>query len=103
VNHARSEVHHSPGRYLHLINYYGSCLAASIYNRDRMGRKFDRVIDALQQSLSREQDAAFRRGMHFPTQWDPYFRADMTVADIYRYPGRHYDHHRRQLTLEKLP
>jgi hypothetical protein len=27
----------------------------------------------------------------------------MTVADIYRYPGQHYDHHRRQLTLEKLP
>jgi hypothetical protein len=22
----------------------------------------------------------------------------MTVADVYRYPTRHYDHHRRQLT-----
>lgn len=90
-------------RPFHLINYYGSCLAASVYNRDRMGRKFDRVIAALQRSLAREQDAAFRSGMHYPTQWDPYFRDYMTVADIYRYPGRHYDHHRRQLTLDKLP
>jgi hypothetical protein len=24
------------------------------------------------------------------------------LADIYRYPGQHYDHHRRQLTLTKL-
>ncbi len=23
----------------------------------------------------------------------------LTLAEIYRYPGLHYDHHRRQLTL----
>jgi hypothetical protein len=31
--------------------------------------------------------------------WDPYFKAYMTRADIYRYPTRHFEHHRRQLTL----
>ena len=40
--------------------------------------------------------------MHFPVGWDPYFRDYMTLADIYRYPGQHYDHHRRQLTLTNL-
>jgi hypothetical protein len=40
--------------------------------------------------------------MHFPTRWDPYFRDLMTVADVYRYPGQHYDHHRRQLTLSRM-
>ncbi len=23
----------------------------------------------------------------------------MTLADVYRYPSRHFEHHRRQLTL----
>src|SRR5215211_1807188 len=86
-----------------VVNYYGSCLAAGFYNRKRMGAKLNRVVDALQRSLNREDDNAFGRGMHYPTRWDPYFHDYMTVADIYRYPGQHYDHHRRQLTLAKLP
>ena len=40
--------------------------------------------------------------MYYLTRWDPYFREYMTLADVYRYPGQHYDHHRRQLTLTKL-
>jgi hypothetical protein len=35
---------------------------------------------------------------HFTVSWDPYFKYIMTVADVYRYPTQHYDHHRRQLT-----
>jgi hypothetical protein len=85
-----------------VINYYGSCLAARIYHRKRMEAKLDRVIDALERSLKSKGDNAFRRGMHYPTRWDPYFRDYMTLADIYRYPGQHYDHHRRQLTLTRL-
>lgn len=85
-----------------VINYYGTCLAARIYNRKRMATKLDRVIDALLRSLNREHDNAFRLGMHYPTRWDPYFRDYMTLADIYRFPGQHYDHHRRQLALANL-
>ena len=83
----------------HVINYYGSCAAALVYNRRRMGKQMNRIIGRLQRSLAREQDAAFGRGMHYPPQWDPYFSDYMTLADVYRYPGQHYDHHRRQLTL----
>jgi DinB superfamily len=86
----------------HRINYYGSCIAATVYNRNRMGGKLDRVIDALKRTLNRLPDCAFARGMHFPTRWDPYFRDHMTVTDVYRYPGQHYDHHRRQLTLRNV-
>ncbi|MBF6468692.1 DinB family protein [Nocardia beijingensis] len=82
-----------------VINYYGSCWAARVYNRRRMGAELDRVIGSLQHALTHEPDTAFRRGMHYPTRWDPYFADYMTLADIYAYPGRHYDHHRRQLTL----
>jgi len=86
-------------RPFHRINYYGSCLAATVYNRNRMGAKLDRVVDALQRSIYRMPESAFGRGMHFPSRWDPYFREYMTLADVYRYPGQHYDHHRRQLNI----
>jgi hypothetical protein len=89
-------------RPFHMINYYGTCAAALVYNRRRMGEKMERVIDRLQRSLAAESDESFCRGMHYPTSWDPYFRDYMTLADIYRYPGQHYDHHRRQLTLTKM-
>jgi DinB family protein len=85
-----------------VVNYRGSCLAARVYNRKRMAAKLDRVIDFLKRSINRQHDNAFRRGMHFPTRWDPYFREYMTLADVYLYPGQHYDHHRRQLTLSAV-
>ena len=90
-------------RPFHMINYRGTCAAASFYNRRRMGKKMEREIDKLQRSLAAENDSSLRRGMHYPTSWDPYFRRYMTLADIYRYPGQHYDHHRQQLTLANLP
>jgi hypothetical protein len=81
------------------INYYGSRAASRVYNRRRMGAKLDRVIGSLQRRLARESDNDFRRGMHYPTQWDPFFRDYMTLEDIYRYPGQHFDFHSAQLTL----
>lgn len=83
----------------HAINYYGSCAAALVYNRRRMGAKLDRVIALLQRKLARESDAALHRGMHFPPRWDPFFTDYMTLADVYRYPGQHFDFHARQLAL----
>jgi hypothetical protein len=83
----------------HAINYYGSCAAALVYNRRRMGAKLDRVIALLQRKLAKESDAALHRSMHFPPRWDPFFTDYMTLADVYRYPGQHFDFHARQLAL----
>jgi hypothetical protein len=83
----------------HEVNYYGSCAAARVYNRRRMAAKMDRVIASLQAKLARESDDAFSRGMHFPTRWDPFFKDYMTLEAVYRYPGRHFDFHCRQLAL----
>ncbi|WP_247600156.1 DinB family protein [Mycobacterium intracellulare] len=38
----------------HVINYYGSCVAALVYNRRQMSAKLDRVIASLQRKLARE-------------------------------------------------
>jgi hypothetical protein len=84
-----------------VVNYYGSCSAAMVYNRHRMGAKMDRMIAALQRKLSRESEDALRRGMHFPTRWDPFFGDYMTLEDVYRYPGQHFDFHAHQLTSPK--
>ena len=82
-----------------LINYLGSCAGARIIPPRRMTQMLDRVIAALQQHLQRETGPALRRGMHYPTTWDPFFADYMTLADIYHYPTQHFRFHQRQLTL----
>ncbi|WP_431683838.1 DinB family protein [Kitasatospora sp. KL5] len=83
-----------------LVNYAGPCGAVKVIGPRRMGAQFDRVIAALHRGLDRESDADLARGMHYPVRWDPFFKDYMTLADIYRYPTRHFDFHRRQLTLD---
>ena len=82
-----------------LINYLGSCVSARIIPASCMTRMLDRAIAALQQRLQRETAPALRRGMHYPTTWDPFFADFMTLADIYHYPTQHFRFHQRQLTL----
>ncbi|MGW5151109.1 DinB family protein [Rhodococcus koreensis] len=83
----------------HQINYFGSCAAATVFNRRRMGRQCDRVIAKLQRSLTRESEKTLRRSMTFPVRWDPFYNETMTLEQVYRYPGKHFDFHRAQLTL----
>ena len=82
-----------------LINYLGSCAGARIIPPRRMAPVLDHVIAALDKQLQRETGSALRRGMHYPTTWDPFFADYMTLAAIYRYPTRHFRFHQRQLTL----
>jgi hypothetical protein len=88
----------SATRPFHVINYWGSVGAARVFNHARMGPLADRTMAALQRRLAREPEAALHRGMPFPPRWDPYF-GYLTLAEVYRYPTRHFEHHRRQLTL----
>jgi hypothetical protein len=83
----------------HQINYYGSCAAATVFNRRRMAAQCDRVIARLQRKLAAEPEANFARAMHFPVRWDPFFADVMTLEAVYRYPTKHFDFHRHQLTL----
>ncbi len=87
-----------PGPF-HVINYLGSRAAARIIPAARLPGMLDRVTGALQRRLQQESDADLGRGMRYPVTWDPYFSGWMTLAELYRYPTRHYRHHRQQLTL----
>jgi hypothetical protein len=87
-------------RPFHVINYIGSVGGPRLLGYARMGQRFDRVIAKLLHHLNQESDSELLRGMHYPTSWDPYFTSYMTLADVYRYPTQHFEHHRRQLTLD---
>ena len=87
-------------RPFHAVNFWGSVAGARVFDHRRMAPLADRTIAALQRSLAREAEAALHRGMPFPTGWDPYFTEWMSLAEVYRYPTRHFEHHRRQLTLD---
>lgn len=83
-----------------VVNYYGSCAAALVFNRSRMGAKLDRVVGSLIHRMQRESDEDLRRGMPFPVRWDPFFTGFMTLGELYRYPTQHFDFHEKQLTLD---
>ena len=89
----------SATRPFHVINYWGPVASVRVFDHRRMGPLGDRTIAALQRSLMREPEAALYRGMPLPTGWDPYFQSWMSLAEVFRYPTRHFEHHRRQFTL----
>lgn len=83
------------------VNYAGPVGAVKVCGPRRMGRAFDRVIASLHRRLAAESEAGLARGMYYPVRWDPFFTDYMTLADLYRYPTRHFDFHHRQLTLDE--
>jgi hypothetical protein len=86
-------------RPFHLVNDLGSRAGASVVRGARLVRWFDATVDVLHRRLDGETEEALHRRMAFPTTWDPYFRETMSLADVYRFGFRHFEHHRRQLTL----
>jgi len=87
----------------HVVNYWGSRLAALTYNHRRMVGKLDRVVASLQRHLLSEKPNSLAQTMHYPTGWDPFFRPTMTLAELYHYPTQHFDFHRRQLSGPLAP
>lgn len=90
-------------RPFHGINYLGSCGGALVFHGPRLTRQLDRTLDRLHRRLDAESDESLGRRMHFPVEWDPFFRDTMTLAEVYHYATQHYDFHRKQLTLTPSP
>ena len=86
-------------RPFHVVNYVGSCAAALVLRGPRLTALGDRTIASLHRHLDHEPDTTLQRTMHFPVGWDPYFRDEMSLSNLYRSGTQHFDHHRRQLTL----
>jgi hypothetical protein len=87
-------------RPFHVINYLGSCIGGQILTPGAMASLLDWIIRGLQHSLAAETERTLALTMNVPTAWDPYFKPTMSVLDVYHFGTQHFDHHRRQLTLE---
>ena len=83
----------------HIVNYLGSCGGGQLLSPRRMTVLMDSTVAALQRRLAGETRDQLALAMRFPTRWDPYFRPEMTVLEVYHYGTEHYEHHRRQLGL----
>jgi hypothetical protein len=86
-------------RLFHVVNYLGACGGALVFRGPRLAATFDRTITALHRHLDDETEETLARRMHFPVDWDPYFRDTMTLLEVYHYGTQHYAFHTRQLTL----
>jgi DinB superfamily len=86
-------------RPFHAVNYFGSWAGGQIVPPAATVSLMRRTLRALRRRLDGESEHTLALTMHFPTDWDPYFRPTMSVRDVYHYGTEHYEHHRRQLTL----
>ena len=60
----------------HVVNYWGSRMAALTFNHRRMAAQLDRVVGSLQRHLLRETPQSLALTMAYPTRWDPFFTPD---------------------------
>lgn len=86
-------------RPFHWVNYLGSRGGGQLLSPRLMAVLMDSTVTALRRRLAAETPDQLAAAMRFPTRWDPYFRQEMSVLDVYHYGTEHYEHHRRQLTL----
>ena len=87
-------------RPFHVINYLGSWGGGTALTPALIDAWMYRTIWRLHRRLDAESDAELKLRMHFPVGWDPYFTDTMTLAELYRYATKHFEHHRAQLTLD---
>jgi hypothetical protein len=81
------------------VNALGPRVGARLLSRAAIARQFDRVLARILGQLRELSERDLGRGMHYPTRWDPRFRAVMTAEDLLRYPAAHLEHHLRQLAV----
>jgi len=79
------------------INVIGPRFGARLLGRGGIVHKFDQVHDALLTQVNRLQPRYWIMTMRYPTRWDPRFKGDMRLEDLFRYPIAHLRHHRAQL------
>ena len=101
VSRAFAAILNAATRPFHVVNYLSALPGGTALSARAMGRILDRTVEGLRRGFARESEHTLSRSMHFPVGWDPYFKDVMTVADVYRYPTQHYEHHRRQLTTRQ--
>jgi hypothetical protein len=88
-------------RLFNRINAVVPRLGTRLYGRATLGHRYDRIHERVLQLTASMSPADWRRGMHFPTRWDPRFTGFMTMADVLGWHVAHLRHHQTQLQTSK--
>jgi hypothetical protein len=86
-----------PTPFFHGINAAGPRGAARMLGRNGVIARFDRVHRVILTRLERVRPEQWTLAMAYPTRWDPRFRSEMRLEDLFHYPVLHLRHHRSQL------
>ena len=81
----------------HRINALGPRAAARTLGRAGVLRRFDQVHAGILKRLAKVQPRQWTLAMAYPTRWDPRFRNEMRLEDLFLYPVSHLRHHRSQM------
>lgn len=82
----------------HWFNAQGARMQGRVFTRKRIGGLFDRFYASLVKKVASIKDEEWRRGMYYPTKWDPNFSEFMTIEKLLRYPFDHFTFHLDQIS-----
>jgi len=85
------------------LNFAGGVVGGRLFTEARMGRQMEAVTAKILHFYDQASPSDLSRGMTIPPSWDPYFSTWMDRAQLMTWAPKHYQHHRRQLTLTTLP
>lgn len=85
------------------LNFAGGVVGGRLFTLARMERQMQAVTATILHYYYHASPDQMARGMSIPPSWDPYFSTWMDRAELMTWAPKHYQHHRRQLTLTTLP
>ena len=80
------------------VNALGPRIGARIVGPRRLDATFDAVLRRALRRTESMRPGDWKRGMHYPTRWEPRFSDFMTFEDLFRYPSIHMRHHATQIS-----
>jgi hypothetical protein len=72
--------------------------AVKIFSQEPLGRKYDKAHASALRKLQSLRESDWKRGMYYPTRWDPLMKEFMTVEDLFHYIAAHFNHHVNQVS-----
>jgi hypothetical protein len=80
-------------RPFNVINSLGPQGGGRLFTRKGLSKVYDVVFTLIVWLLQLLPEDELKRGMHYPTKWDPLFSDYMTLTEILRFPMRHFYFH----------
>ena len=80
------------------FNALGARMQGKVFTYQRVGKKFDRVCDALLKRAASIKAEEWQHGMYYPTKWDSNFSEFMTLEKLFHYPVIHFNSHTKQIS-----